>query len=71
VIAGGRKIKFQVGDKVREGMHIGTVTDVGTLLIQLKTSDGTSRIVCPWELVKTQAEVRRSASPPTALGGRR
>jgi small-conductance mechanosensitive channel len=42
---------FQIGDKVREGSHVGTVTDVGTMLIQLKTSDGTSRVVCPWELV--------------------
>jgi small-conductance mechanosensitive channel len=46
---------FQVGDRVREGMHVGTVTDVGTLLIQMTTSDGTSRVVCPWELVKTQS----------------
>ena len=44
-------MKFQVGDKVREGSHVGTVTDVGTVLIQVKTSEGTSRVVCPWELV--------------------
>jgi hypothetical protein len=42
---------FQIGDKVREGLHVGTVTDVGTVLIQVKTSEGTSRVVCPWELV--------------------
>jgi hypothetical protein len=48
-------MNFQVGDTVREGMHVGTVTDVGTLLIQVKTSEGRSRIACPWELVKTQA----------------
>ena len=44
-------MKFQIGDKVREGTHVGTVTDVGTVLIQVKTSEGTSRVVCPWELV--------------------
>jgi hypothetical protein len=44
-------MKFQIGDKVREGSHVGTVTDVGTVLIQVKTSEGTSRVVCPWELV--------------------
>ena len=44
-------MKFQIGDKVREGWHVGTVTDVGTVLIQVKTSEGTSRVVCPWELV--------------------
>ena len=48
-------MNFQVGDTVREGMHVGTVTDVGTLLIQVKTSKGASRIACPWDLVKTQA----------------
>jgi hypothetical protein len=48
-------MNFQVGDTVREGMHVGTITDVGTLLIQVKTREGTSRIACPWELVKTQA----------------
>ena len=44
-------MRFQIGDKVREGSHVGTVTDVGTVLIQVKTSEGTSRVVCPWELV--------------------
>jgi hypothetical protein len=51
-------VKFEVGDTVREGMHVGTVTDVGTLLIQMKTTEGTSRVVCPWELQKTQACTR-------------
>jgi hypothetical protein len=46
---------FQIGDKVREGSHVGTVTDVGTMLIQVKTSEGTSRVVCPWELVLMRA----------------
>jgi hypothetical protein len=44
-------MRFQIGDKVREGSHVGTVTDVGTVLIQVKTSEGTSRVACPWELV--------------------
>jgi small-conductance mechanosensitive channel len=48
-------MKFQIGDKVREGSHVGTVTDVGTVLIQVKTSDGTSRVVCPWELLPMRA----------------
>ena len=44
-------MRFQIGDKVREGSHVGTVTDVGTVLIQVKMSEGTSRVVCPWELL--------------------
>jgi len=43
---------FCVGDKVREGLRVGTVTDVGTVLIQVKTSMGVARMVCPWELVR-------------------
>jgi hypothetical protein len=49
---GGIKVKFQIGDRVREGMHPGTVTDVGTVLIQVKSDEGGLRVVCPWELVK-------------------
>jgi small-conductance mechanosensitive channel len=45
-------MRLQIGDKVRVGMQIGTVTDVGTVLIQVKTSEGRMRAVCPWELVK-------------------
>jgi len=45
-------MQFCVGDKVREGLRFGTVTDVGTVLIQVKTSMGMSRMVCPWELVR-------------------
>jgi hypothetical protein len=48
----GRVVKFQVGDRVREGVRVGTITDVGTMLIEVKTSEGRSRVVCPWELVK-------------------
>jgi small-conductance mechanosensitive channel len=43
---------FQIGDRVREGTHTGTVTDVGTVLIQVESDAGVSRVVCPWELVK-------------------
>jgi hypothetical protein len=46
---------FQIGDKVRHGTHIGTVTDVGTLFVLVKTTDGTARAFCPWELVKIHA----------------
>ena len=52
----GSQVEFQIGDDVREGMHVGTVTDVGTVLIQVKTTDGRLRVVCPWELVRTQDE---------------
>lgn len=52
---GGCTVQFRVGDKVREGMHVGTVTDVGTVLIQVKTTMGASRMVCPWELVRLPA----------------
>jgi small-conductance mechanosensitive channel len=52
----GSQVEFQIGDNVREGMHVGTVTDVGTVLIQVKTTDGRLRVVCPWELVRTQDE---------------
>lgn len=45
-------MRFCIGDKVREGLHVGTVTDVGTMLIQVQTAMGTSRMVCPWELVR-------------------
>ena len=45
-------MQFCVGDKVREGQHVGTVTDVGTVLIQVTTSMGESRMVCPWDLVR-------------------
>jgi hypothetical protein len=48
-------MEFHVGDTVREGAHVGTVTDVGTLLIQVKTREGSTRVVCPWDLVKIRA----------------
>ena len=48
-------MKLQVGDKVREGTHVGTVTDVGTVLIEVKSNDGMSRVACGWELVPIPA----------------
>ena len=58
-------MKFHIGDKVREGMRVGTVTDVGTVLIQVTTTMGTSRMVCPWELVRVRPsrEGHRSDTP--------
>ena len=52
---GRRNARFRIGDVVRDGMHVGTVTDVGTMLVQIKTTMGTSRMVCPWELVRLRA----------------
>jgi hypothetical protein len=45
-------VKFQIGDRVQEGTRVGTITDVGTVLIQVKSDEGRLRVVCPWELVK-------------------
>jgi hypothetical protein len=50
---GGTEVKLHVGDRVKLGStHIGTITDVGTVLIQVKTSEGRFRVVCPWEVVR-------------------
>ena len=46
-------MKFHIGDKVRVGRRVGTITDVGTILIQVKTTEGSMRVVCPWELLRT------------------
>jgi hypothetical protein len=47
-------MNFQIGDVVRAGTRVGTITDVGTILIQVKTTEGNLRVVCPWELVRTR-----------------
>ena len=47
-------MNFHIGDKVQLGSRVGTITDVGTILIQVKTSEGCLRVVCPWELVRTR-----------------
>jgi hypothetical protein len=43
---------FHIGDEVKVGTRVGTITDVGTVLIQVKTAEDGLRVVCPWELVK-------------------
>jgi hypothetical protein len=45
-------MNFHTGDEVKVGTRVGTITDVGTVLIQVKTAEGGLRVVCPWELVK-------------------
>ena len=45
-------MNFQIGDSVQVGARVGTITDVGTVLIQFKTNDGGLRVACPWEAVK-------------------
>lgn len=52
VSRGCRNTPLRIGDVVRDGMHVCTVTDVGTMLIAIKTSTGTPRMVCPWEIVR-------------------
>ena len=49
---GGIEVKFHIGDRVQVGTRVGTITDIGTVLIQVKSDEGRSRVVCPWELVK-------------------
>ena len=46
-------MKLHIGDKVQVGTRVGTITDVGTVLIRVKTTEGSMRVVCPWELVRT------------------
>jgi len=49
---GGIRVKFHIGDRVQLPTHVGTITDVGTVLIQVMSDEGGLRVVCPWELVK-------------------
>lgn len=46
---------FKIGDKVREGTRVGTVTDVGTMLVRVRTTEGALRVACPWELVRIRS----------------
>lgn len=46
---------FRIGDVVLNGAHVVTVTDVGTVLIEVRTTAGAARMVCPWELVRLRA----------------
>jgi hypothetical protein len=52
---GGSEVGFEIGDQVRDGTHVGTVTDVGTVLVHMTTTDGASRVACPWELVRIRS----------------
>lgn len=36
-------MNFHIGDTVRVGTRAGTITDIGTVLIQFKTNDGCAR----------------------------
>ncbi len=47
-------MNFHIGDVVRVGTRVGTITDVGTILVGVKATDGSVRMVCPWELVRTR-----------------
>ena len=60
----GRQVKFQIGDEVRDGMRIGTITDIGTMLIQFKTNDGCLRVACPWEVVRIRSMPQRVGLQP-------
>jgi hypothetical protein len=45
-------VNLRIGDSVQVGARVGTITDVGSVLIQYKTNDGGLRVACPWEVVK-------------------
>jgi hypothetical protein len=51
-------VKFQIGDTVQVGTRVGTITDVGTVLIEIKTNDGCLRMTCPWEVVPIPSQPR-------------
>jgi hypothetical protein len=59
-------MQFRIGDEVRDGLRVGTVTDVGTMLVQVKTTIGTSRMVCPWELVRLRTPHEPQSSDSAA-----
>ena len=48
-------MEFQLGEIVRQGSRIGTVTDIGTMLVEFVTQEGVRRVVCPWELEPMRA----------------
>ena len=50
--SGRMQVNFHIGDEVRVGTRGGTITDVGTVLIQVRSDEGRLRVVCPWELVR-------------------
>jgi hypothetical protein len=45
-------MNLRIGDSVQVGARVGTITDVGTVLIQYKTNDGGLRVACTWEVMK-------------------
>lgn len=47
--------EFTIGDMVRNGQQVATVTDVGTVLIAITIAMGAFRMVCPWELIRLRA----------------
>jgi hypothetical protein len=49
----GSQPKFHLGDEVHVGRDVGIITDLGSVLIQVKTTDGRLRVACPWELIST------------------
>ena len=53
-------MKFQIGDTVRVGARVGTITDVGTVLLEVKTNDGSLRMACPWEVMRISSLPRRA-----------
>ena len=55
-------MKFHIGDTVQVGTRVGRITDIGTVLIQVKTNDGCLRVACPWEVVRTSSLPRESVS---------
>jgi hypothetical protein len=48
------QVNLHIGDKVQVGTRVFTITDVGTILVAVKATDGSVRMVCPWELVRTR-----------------
>jgi small-conductance mechanosensitive channel len=64
-------VKFEIGDTVQVGTRVGRITDIGTVLIQVKTNDGGSRMACPWEVVRILRcqEGRREFEPERTANG--
>jgi hypothetical protein len=58
---GGRQVEFHIGDTVQLGTRVGRITDIGTVLIQVRTNDGCLRVACPWEVVRTSSLPRGCA----------
>jgi hypothetical protein len=48
-------MQFCVSDEVRAALPIGSVTDVSTVLLQVKPRPDGSRMGCPCDLVRPRA----------------